>query len=102
MLLGPLAIRNYLLDVFMDSSQHKLDPDRVEKVLKPVLEAVKQNLMRGPADRMRMYENLNALAIAVAVNFDACGDPEAIEFFALAVEHNQEELRQKRENFWMS
>jgi hypothetical protein len=59
-------------------------------------------MMSGHADRMRVYENLNALAIAVACTFEACDDPDAVEFFTLAVERNQEELRQKRENFWMS
>jgi hypothetical protein len=59
----------------------KLDHKRVEKVSLPMLEAIRDNCREGPTSRMRVYENLNALALAVALVLEGADDPEADAFF---------------------
>jgi hypothetical protein len=67
----------------------ELNRERIEKVSAPILEAIRSNCVEGPASRMRVYENLNALALAVALVLEGADDPAADAFFEQAVTTNR-------------
>ena len=59
--------------------------ERVESVATEILKVMRDNLKRGPADRDRCLENLNALAFSAAFQIKGCNnDPDALEFFMQA------------------
>jgi hypothetical protein len=52
------------------------------------MELVRANYRLGPVSRERVFESLNALAIAAGVILQACDDPEAVTFFSDALNTN--------------
>jgi hypothetical protein len=65
-----------------------LDQERVERLVKPILLAIRQNYVDGPVSRHRVYEALNALAFCAAWTIRGAGDPEALDFFSKALNMN--------------
>lgn len=66
--------------------KEKLDEEKVERISVEIMEIIRANFKAGPSDRMRVYENLNALAIAVGTIIAGTGsDPIALEFFLAAM-----------------
>jgi len=72
-------------------SNQGLDEERVERLIKPILLAIRQNYIEGPTSRDRVYEALNALAFSAAWVIRGCdNDPQAIKFFSEAFNANLE------------
>jgi hypothetical protein len=65
-----------------------LGSGRIEALVYPIMELVRANFRQGPASRERVFESLNALAIAAGVILQACDDPEAVTFFSNALNAN--------------
>jgi hypothetical protein len=65
-----------------------LDPERVSEILRPIMEAVRTNYLHGPISRDRVFESLNALAMAVSLIVEGCDDPDALKFFSDALNCN--------------
>jgi hypothetical protein len=67
----------------------KLDVDRVQKLIRKLLEPVKRDMEKGPVNRERVFEALNALAVVTACVLNATGedsvDETAGEFFRAAL-----------------
>ena len=69
------------------SQTHEEFRERTQSVATEILKVMRENLKRGPADRDRCLENLNALAFAAAFQIKGCNnDPTALEFFTKAFE----------------
>jgi len=62
-----------------------LDRDRVESLFCQIAVVIRENYLRGPASRDRVYESLNALAAAAAQIIKGCDDAEAYEWFERAL-----------------
>lgn len=54
-----------------------LDPDRVEAMVAVIVQAAHHNYAQGPISRDRVYEALNAIAIATAITLHGVGDRDA-------------------------
>lgn len=67
----------------------KLDQDRVQELIKALLEPIRGDMEEGPVGRERIFEALNALAVATACVLNATGedsvDEIAGEFFREAL-----------------
>jgi hypothetical protein len=66
----------------------QLDKDRIERLIGEILVAIRENYVRGPISRDRVYEALGALAFSVGHVIRGCDDPEALEFFSKALNMN--------------
>ena len=66
-----------------------IDEERVNRIIEPILVALRENYIAGPMSRDRVYESLNALAFCAAWVIRGCDrDPDAILFFSKAFEMN--------------
>jgi hypothetical protein len=65
-----------------------LDSDRIEGLVQKILIPIRDNYHRGPFDRDRVYEALNALSYCVALTVQGAGDDsgEAMHFFMSALQ----------------
>lgn len=61
-----------------------VDERRVDRLATALMQAMKDNFAEGPIHRDRVFETLNALAIAVAVTLHGA-DVEAAAFFTTAL-----------------
>jgi hypothetical protein len=57
-------------------------------MVEPILLAIRDNYIKGPNSRDRVYEALNALAFCAAHIIRGAGDPEALAFFTKALNMN--------------
>lgn len=82
----------------------EMDQKRVEELTMEILKIVKVNFEAGPApDRMRVYEALNSLGIAVGTIIGGTMDPDALDFFTNAMFNQMQEVsidqaRARRQN----
>jgi hypothetical protein len=74
-----------------------LDDERIELLARRFLDIVRSNYVQGPTGRDRVFEALNALAIAVAfVMAGTDGDDAAQEFFNTALENQIETILDRK------
>ena len=66
------------------------DAERVEKLATDILLVIRANYIRGPIDRDRVYEALNALAYVLALTIQGVDDDQsALVFFEAAFRKNR-------------
>lgn len=58
-----------------------MDEGRVKQMVDAIGDVIKANYLRGPTGRARVFEALNALAVAAALVSKGTGDPLTVEFF---------------------
>lgn len=68
------------------------DHARTAALAKEVMDAIQANYMQGPTSRDRIYEALNALAVAAAFVLARCDDPEADAWFSAALNNQLREI----------
>lgn len=73
--------------------QTALDEERIWKLAKRILFALRTNYLAGPVSRDRVYEALNALAFATATVLAGASDSQAQEFFSEALAKNLEAMK---------
>jgi hypothetical protein len=66
----------------------ELDRDRIERLMGQILLPIRENYIKGPIHKDRVYEALNALAVATAVTLAGTGDEEAYTFFTKALNNH--------------
>jgi hypothetical protein len=73
-----------------------MDAERIKPILRVTMEAIKANYAAGPHDRDRIFEALNALAMATAIIItgtdDRDGRIETRLFFDRALNENVSEF----------
>jgi hypothetical protein len=69
----------------MSEPEKGLDEERIEALVATLLMAIRENYLRGPVSRDRVYEALNALAFTVAVTVRGADKDEALEWFSKAL-----------------
>jgi hypothetical protein len=69
----------------MSEPETGLDEKRIEALAGTLLLAIRENYLRGPVGRDRVYESLNALAFSVAVVVRGSDKNEALEWFSKAL-----------------
>ena len=62
-----------------------LDRERIEELTTQILILLRQNYVRGPISRDRVYEALNALAYCTAVTVRGTDPDEALAWFSDAL-----------------
>jgi hypothetical protein len=62
-----------------------LDRERIEELTTQILILLRQNYVRGPISRDRVYEALNALAYCTAVTVRGTDPDEALKWFSDAL-----------------
>ena len=67
------------------SAESGLDQERIEELARQMLILIRQNYIKGPVSRDRVYEALNALAFCTAVTVRGADRDEALKWFSDAL-----------------
>ena len=66
-------------------SESGLDEKRIDELARQMLILMRENYLRGPVSRDRVYEALNALAFCTAVTVRGTDPAEALDWFSDAL-----------------